>query len=629
MSDEQASAGLPDDLASKLDLLPEAPGVYLLRDARGRILYIGKAKRLRHRVRSYFQPARPGDPRRDRLVEQVRDLDTIVTASEAEALVLEANLIKSHAPRYNVELKDDKKYPFVKVGLKHAYPRIEVTRRVVADGARYFGPYVRVRDLRKLMRALRRLFPLRSCTDRRLRQGGRECLDYFIDLCPAPCTGRAEGDAYQQRVRALLRFLEGRGDDVVRAFEKRMHDLAAELRYEESARLRDDLQRIRVLAEPQQMTDLDRPDMDAIGFAVRGSFAAAQVLSHRAGHVERIWRLHGGRMARAAGNEVLSNLLVRHYQGRGQIPPLILCSQMPGDAALLAEWLGQRAGRRVRLHCPRRGPKRNLVQAAQENAVLMAEELALMAEGRRRRAAGAIFELQSALDLATPPYRIEGYDISNVQGRHAVGSQVLFVDAAPRRSGYRRYRIREVKGADDFAMLAEVLRRRARRFTEADAERPDLILIDGGRGQVARVVRVLREAGAERIPVIGLAKRAEEIFRSRRREPLRLPRRSAALQLLQRVRDEAHRFAVSYHRDLRSRDLRQASLEAVSGLGPRKRAALLRRFGSYAQVAMASRAELEAVPGIGPHLAEKLQAALQDARRRAAPQGAEETRGEA
>lgn len=609
------------NLAAKLDLVPRDPGVYLLKDARGKILYIGKAKRLRLRLRSYFQPAGPGDARRQALVGLVRDLDYVVTASEAEALVLEANLIKSHAPRYNVELKDDKKYPFVKVSVQHDYPRIEVTRRVLADGARYFGPYVRVRDLRKLIRSLRRLFPLRSCTDRRLRQGGRECLDYFIELCPAPCTQRADRKTYRQRVAALVRFLEGRGGSVVREFTTRMGELARELRFEESARVRDDLERIRALAAPQQMTDLERPDLDAVGFAIRGGHAAALILTHRGGRVERTWRLQGERADPAQADEILANLLVRHYQGRGQIPPLLLCSQLPRDAELLAEWLAQRAGHRVRLRQPRRGPKLKLVASAEENAALIAEESALLAEGRRQRSAGAVFALQAALELPQPPYRIEGYDISNVQGRHAVGSMVLFVDGAPRRSGYRRFRIRDVSGADDFAMLAEVLRRRAQRLSETGAEQPDLVLIDGGKGQLSRAAHVLREADYARIPVIGLAKRAEEIFRPRHRDPLRLPRSSAALQLLQRVRDEAHRFAVTYHRNLRSRELRRSALDEIPGLGPRKRSALLRHFASYAAIARASAEELQAAPGIGPALARKVKETLggaNDGRRRVA-----------
>lgn len=606
-----APAAPGQKLAAKLALVPARPGVYLLKDGRGRILYIGKAKRLPARLRSYFQESRVVDARIDSLIERVRDFDYIVTASEAEALVLEANLVKSHAPRFNIELKDDKKYPFVKVSVGHPYPRIEITRRVVADGSRYFGPFVRVKELRKLMRSLRRLFPIRSCTDRRLKTRERECLDYFIDLCPAPCTGRAAAEAYAQTVESLVEFLAGRGDRVIRRFEDRMRELARELRFEESARLRDDLARIRDLAQAQQMTDIERPDLDAVGLAVRGKRAAATIFSHRGGRVAGTWRMPIGRAEMAAESDIMAQVLIRHYQGREQIPPLVLVSDEPRDQEVIEDWLTRRAGRHVRILRPQRGPHARLVASAYENAALLAEETALLEEGRSTRSAASVYELQQALGLPNPPYRIEGYDISNVQGRMATGSLVLFMDGSARKGGYRRYRIREVPGADDYAMLAEVLRRRLARLRIADEQRPDLILIDGGLGQVSRVSEVMRREGFEDLPVIGLAKREEEIWRPGKHEPLRLPRNSSALHLLQRVRDEAHRFAVSYHRHLRSRALRSTPLDRVSGLGPKKRAALLAHFGSYAAVARANEQELCAAPGIGPDLARRIREALQ------------------
>jgi len=596
-------------LEHKLRLLPRRPGVYIMRDATGRILYIGKAKLLPARVRSYFRGEAP-DERLRMLRERIRDFDYVVTASEAEALVLEANLVKAHAPKFNVELKDDKKYPFLRVDVTHEFPRLEVTRTVRADGARYYGPYTRVKDMRHMLRSLRRLFPLRSCSDRRLARGGRECLFFFIDMCRAPCTHRIDASAYGEIVAQLGAFLEGRGGDVVREWDERMRLLAAELRFEESAQLRDDIAWLEQLRDPQRMTDIQRPDLDVAALAARGNRALAAVFSHREGKVVGTWRIEVGRAAEAGAGEIMASVLAGHYQARVQVPPLVLCDPLPADREVLEGWLTSRAGRRVRITRAVRGEKAALARAARENAELALEEIELIAAGREKRLKSSAYALQEALGLAQAPVRIEGYDISTLQGRQAVGAQVVFRDGAPYKSGYRRYRIRTVAGQDDFAMLGEVLARRAGHFTDPDAETPDLILIDGGLGQVNRAAAVLRDAGRGNIPLIGLAKREEEIYRPGEEEPLRLPRSSPALQLLQRVRDEAHRFAVDYHRAVRSRAQVRDPLAEVSGLGPRKRQVLLDRFGSAGALARASAEEIAQVPGIGPNLAGRVQDAL-------------------
>jgi excinuclease ABC subunit C len=602
-------------LEQKLKLVPRRPGVYIMRDGGGRILYIGKAKLLPARVRSYFRGEAP-DARLQALRERIRDFDYVVTATEAEALVLEANLVKAHAPKFNVELKDDKKYPFLRVDVTHEFPRLEVTRNVRADGARYYGPYTRVKDMRHMLRSLRRLFPLRSCGDRRLERGGRECLFFFIDMCRAPCTGRIDAGAYAAIVEGLGAFLEGRGGDVVGEWEERMRALAAELRFEESAQLRDDIAWLEQLRDPQRMTDLQRPDLDVVALAARGNHALAAVFSHREGKVVGTWRIEVGRAAEAGAGEIMASVLARHYQARAQVPPLVLCDPLPADREVLEGWLTSRAGRRVRVTRAVRGEKARLARAARENAELALEEAELMAAGRERRLKSSAYALQEALGLAQPPVRIEGYDISTLQGRQAVGAQVVFRDGSPYKGGYRRYRIRTVAGQDDFAMLGEVLVRRARHFDDPGDGAPDLILIDGGRGQVNRAAEVLRDAGRAGIPLIGLAKREEEIFRPGEEVPLRLPRSSPALQLLQRVRDEAHRFAVGYHREVRSRALVRDPLAGVTGLGARRRQALLDRFGSLGALARASLEEMTEVPGIGPGLAGRVQDAL-----RQGPQG--------
>ncbi len=681
-------------IEQKLKLLPDRPGVYLMKAASGEILYVGKAKRLPARVRSYFR-GEALDPRLRQLRERIRDFDTIVTASEAEALILEANLVRSHRPRYNIELKDDKSYPFIKVTVQQRFPRMSVTRKVIADGSRYFGPFVRVKEMRLVLRSLKRLFPMRTCSDRRLAQGGRPCLEYFIGLCPAPCAGYVDEVTYRETVDRLLAFLEGDDQEVVAHWEARMRDLAAELRFEECARLRDDIERVALLHEQQRMTDLERPDLDVVGLARRGQRAVASIFSHLEGRVVGAWRLAADNAEQASDEDLMRTFLAEHYPGRQRVPPSVVCSRVPSDSDVLANWLSKKAGRRVRFSAPRRGPRAELLRAAAENAALALEEIELIEQGREQRLAASAYELQEALALPAPPVRIEGYDISNLQGGLAVGSQVVFRNGVPYKTGYRRYRIRRKDTPDDFAMLAEMLERRAKYLVLAQAgrknaeandgdsaegeadlasepdeqkgeeavprggsttegatqpagsvrktaaqpggsvregpaqtpgsvrerraqrdreerkrreSRPDLILIDGGRGQVNRAAEVLREAGLGEIPVIGLAKREEEVFLPGQRTPVRLPRSAPGLQLLQRVRDEAHRFAVTYHRQLRARKMRSDPLAQIPGLGAKKRQALLEHFGSLQRVLDADAERMAEVAGIGPKLAAAIMA---------------------
>ncbi len=597
-------------LEEKLKLLPGKPGIYLMKNGRSKIIYIGKAKSLPSRVRSYFRGKAP-DQRLQMLRDQIRDFDYLVTASEAEALVLESNLIKSHRPYFNIDLKDDKKYPFVKINLKHEFPRMIITRKVVADGASYFGPFVRVGNLRQLIRSVRRLFPLRSCTDRTLGSRDRECLDYFIDICPAPCTGRADPEVYRKTAKQLVHFLEGRSADFVTSWRQQMTELADELRFEESARIRDDINAVERLQQRQRMTDLNRPDLDAIGLSCRGDLAVATVLSQLEGKVEGSWRIQIGGAANATESEILRTIISEHYQGRDRIPSEIACNILPADPELLENWLGDKIGRKVKITRPARGRRTSLVRAAVENAALNLEETEALELGRRKRLDSALFLLQEGLDLPQPPRRIEGYDISNIQGTKAVGSQVVFTDCQPYKSAYRRYRIKTVTGSDDFAMIAEMLDRRLKRLAaNSDEARPDLILIDGGKGQVNRAAQILINHGFDAIPLIGLAKREEEVFFAGCSKPHLFPKSSPGLHLLQRVRDEAHRFAVTYHRQLRSEPLRKTPLEQVNGLGQAKRRALIRHFGNVSRVVAASREQLLEAPGIGPALTEKILEAL-------------------
>ncbi len=605
-----AESGWQEKLVRTLELLPDAPGVYLFKDVRGRVIYVGKAKRLPARVRSYFHAGATTEPRHERLRDQMRSLEYVVTASEAEALVLEANLIRSYFPRYNVSLKDDKRFPLLKLTMSHPFPRLEITRRVLPDGALYYGPFPHGRDLRQLLKSLRRIFPLRSCSDRRLTAGGRGCLEYFIGLCPAPCTGRATAESYALAVAGLRAFFEGRGRQMLMTWRRRMRELAAELRFEESAALRDDIARLTALMQSQEMADPRRPDLDAVGFTARGGAAAATVLSHRDGAVVGAWPLIVEKTREAPPPEIMEAILMQHYTQRRQIPPLILCAPLPRNREVIEGWLSSRAQRRVHIRQPLRGPRLALLQRAGANAHLRLEEHELMGHGRGRRAAAEIYALQSALKLPKPPRRIEGFDISNLQGALAVGAQVVFVDGRPAKGAYRRFRVRTVSGADDLAMLAEVLGRRLLRVAEAGEEQPDLILIDGGRGQVGRAAQVLASQGLEEIPLAGLAKRAEEIYLRGQAAPLRLARSSPALQLLQRVRDEAHRFAVGYHRHLRRGALVASPFADVAGVGPQRTRELLRHFGSLQALQGATREELARVARIGPALAERIHCAL-------------------
>lgn len=597
-------------LERKLELLPDAPGVYLMKDRRGRILYVGKARRLPPRVRSYFRGAGSGDPRIEKLRGLIRDLEYVVTASETEALLLEASLVRTHAPRFNIDLKDDKSYPYLKLSVAHPFPRLEVTRRLVADGSRYFGPFVHAKDLRKVLRSLRQVFPLRSCSDARLKRGGRECLYYFIDLCRAPCTRRIEEREYRRLVEDLTAFLEGRGASLLRAWRAEMARAAEALRFEDASRLRDDIARLDSLMEAQRVVDPERPDLDAIALATRAGRAAVAVFSHRGGVVVGAWRIAVQRARLATPEEILEAAIARHYQERRAVPALLLVSDPPRNRELIEGWLSERAAARVRIAVARRGPRAKLLLAARENARLWLEELELVARGRHGRAAASVADLQAALELPQAPRRIEGYDVSTLQGGHAVASQVTFVNGQPHKGGYRRYRIRTVEGADDFAMLAEALARRFDRLRAEGGEAPDLVLVDGGSGQVARAARVLADRGFGALPLVGLAKREELLFPRGASRGLRLARSSPGLQLLQRVRDEAHRFAIGYHRRLRGRFLEEGPLAGIPGLGPRRRQAILDHFGGYGGLRAASAEEIGRVPGIGRDLAARVAAAL-------------------
>lgn len=599
------------ELEERLRALPEQPGVYLFKDAEGRILYVGKSVSLRNRVRSYFGSPRNLDAKTRELVARIADFDIIVTDNELEALILESTLIKEHKPRYNISLRDDKGYPFIKVTLNEEWPRVIKVRRVEDDGARYFGPYSSAGSVNRTLELLKKTFPYRSCDEPIDGRRKRPCLDYHIGRCLAPCVGLADRTAYMEAIRQVLLFLEGRGEQVVQQVRRRMEAAAAALEFERAALLRDQLRALEHVLERQKVVSALAGDSDAIAFAQDDGETCVQVFFIRRGRLigNESFVLQG--TAQASPQEIMTSFVTQFYQTAAQVPPTILLQHEILDRPVIEEWLQRRRGGKVVLRVPRRGEKRQLVDLVARNAGEALKQLRLKWLSERQRQAGALAELRELLGLPAIPRRIEGFDISTLQGQAAVGSMVVFVDGAPKRSAYRRFQIRTVAGQDDYAMLEEVLRRRFRHAPQGEEpdeawELPDLVLVDGGRGQVNVAARVLEEVGLGHVPLLGLAKKEETLHWAARPEPILLPRDSMALYLLQRVRDEAHRFAITYHRARRQKEAVSSRLEEIPGIGPRRRAALLRHFGSLEAIRRATIEELAAVSGMNRSVAERL-----------------------
>ena len=578
-------------------MLPEKPGVYLMKDAAGKVIYVGKAVNLKNRVRSYFQP-RGLSPKTEALMAKVGAFETIITDSEMEALILECNLIKKFRPRYNISLRDDKTYPFIKVTVQEEFPRVYATRRVEKDKARYFGPYASAGAMHETIALLKKLFPLRSC---RVLDARRPCLEYHIQRCLAPCSGLVDAATYRKMVDNVCLFLEGRSDDVEKDLKKRMSAAAADLQFELAARLRDQLMAVRQVTE-KQLAVTHAGDLDVLGLARMGRQACIQVFFVRSGKI--VGRDHY--LLAGEGGEEDAELVaafIKHYYDEALfIPREILCPTMPQEEELLMEWLGNKKGSVVKLLQPQRGTRRELVRLAADNAadvLRQRQEQEIIREGKRR---DGLVELAEKLFLADWPRRIECFDISHIQGAETVASMVVFTDGEPDKSQYRRYRLKSVEGTpDDFAAMQEVT---LRRYRELQEPLPDLIVIDGGKGQLSSALEVIRGVGLVGTPVIGLAKEFEHIFRENISEPLILPRHSAALRLIQRIRDEAHRFAVGYHRKLRSKRNLVSVLDHVSGIGPKRRQALWRHFGSLERIRNASVEELASIDGMNIRSAE-------------------------
>ena len=597
-------------LGEKVLNLPALPGVYLFKDPRGGVLYVGKAKSLGARVRSYLS-GENSHPRLRELMAEAVDLDSILTDSEAEALLLEATLVRQHRPHYNVLLKDDKSFPYVRLSVQEEYPRLSVTRQVRSDGARYLGPYTDVKHLRRTLREVRRIFPVRTCRNfEDYRRANRPCLYYHIRRCAGPCATRAgvTPASYRAIVDGLLLFLTGRDAELLHALRDRMEQASGVHRYEEAARLRDQIAMLEKARVPQKVVSPAGRDTDVLGLARHGRRAAVAALLLRAGRVVGKETRLLDRADTLDDETLLQQFLAQHYLAGVLVPARLVLAVAPADAEVTLEALSARAGHRVELRVPRRGRARALLLSAERNAAHALEDLAARSAGRRSRFSPEILELQKALALAEPPWRMVCFDISNLGAESAVAAVVAAENGRARPGLYRRMRVRRT-GPDDVAMIGEAVERYWTRVESGEEPRPDLVMVDGGAGQVTAARAALERVATREVPLIGLAKREETVVREHG-APLTLPRRSPALRALQRLRDEAHRFGLTYHRKLRGRASLASALDRVPGVGPARRAALLKAFGSVAALAGAEPEEIARRAGVPPVLAGRVAAHL-------------------
>jgi excinuclease ABC subunit C len=609
-----------DRVGRQLTDLPANPGVYLFRDSEAQVLYVGKAKSLRARVRQYFQPGRSDDRFGiDRLVERTADVETIVTRTEVEALHLEQNLVKRHRPPFNVRLRDDKSFPYIAVTLEDEYPRVMFTRERHRRGVLYFGPYANAKKVRETLDVLNRVFRYRPCEGPRPgRRSGIPCLDYHIERCLAPCVALVSKAEYRSVIDSVIEFLSGNDRPIRTELESQMRAAAAEERFEDAARYRNRLKAVEGLAERQAVERASIGTIDVLGLAVQGERAAVQVFPLRGGRMVDRYSFHLDNAAGADPLEVLEGFCIEYYGTAPSLPPQVLVPRGLGDLSALAAFLSELRGSRVEVRAPERGEKRRLQELAQRNAELALSSASFVAERGRLARVEALEELREVLNLESLPLRIECFDVSNIQGQDIVGSMVVFEDGVARKAHYRKFAIRGQEGQDDFAAMAELVGRRFARLADVSAEdydesfqsTPNLVVIDGGKGQLGAALDAMERFDLPRVAVIALAKRVEEVFLPGRPSPVVLPDHSPGLRLLQRIRDEAHRFAVSFHRTRRERSSRASMFDQLDGVGPARRRALLRHFGSAERVLSATAEELEGVPGVPAKTARRIYAQL-------------------
>ena len=618
---------LSQHLQATLDNAPTKPGCYLMKNAEGQIIYVGKAINLRNRLRSYYHESAQEDRKTRKLVRNIVDIEWIVVGSELEALILEMNLIKKHRPHFNVRLKDDKRYPYIKVHWATPFPKVTVTRQMVQDGSRYFGPFTSVWAVHQTLDVLRRIFPYLTCDREITGKDARACLYYDIKLCAAPCIGAINQENYRQMIDDLGQFLEGRTGPIISRLQTEMEKAAENLQFERAAGLRDQIQAIEKVVERQKVVSADYVDSDVIAMARSNNEACVQVFFIRAGKlIGREYFLMEG-TENTLDSDVIGSFLKQFYDQAPTVPSQVLLPNAIEEVRIINEWLNtRRGGTKVEIRVPTDGPQHELIEMATENAQATLAALKAEWEADKNRQMQGLGELQEALQLPNALNRIECYDISNTQGTAAVGSMIVFEQGVPKKAWYRRFNIRSVSGPDDFASMEEVLNRRFNRWKAAQdmantpgvksdpafALLPDLVLIDGGKGQLGRAVKVLdRFSLSEKVPVASLAKQFEEIFVPGQLESIQLPRQSQGFYLVQRVRDEAHRFAITSHRKRRDKAGIASRLDAIPGIGPSRRKALLMRFGSIDAIQEASLDELLAVPGINRRVADEIKAHLE------------------
>ena len=617
---------LSDHLKGILDTLPQKPGCYIMKNAAGEVIYVGKAINLRSRVRSYFQEHADHERKVIKMVSQITDLEWIVVGSELEALIFEMNLIKKHRPRFNVRLKDDKRYPYIKVHLNDPFPKVTVTRQMVRDGSRYFGPYTSVWAVHQTLDLLRHIFPYLTCDREITGKDARPCLYFDIKLCSGPCIGAIDQTGYGQLIEDLCAFLDGKTDPIVNRLQQEMAAAADQLNFEKAALIRDQLQSIERVVEKQKVISSEEGNSDVLAIARSNNEACIQVFFIRNGRLmgREYFVMEGTEDIPDAG--VMAEFIKQFYTEAAVIPERVLLPNEVEEAQIIRQWLRtKRGGEKVELSVPRSGTAQELVEMATENAVETLQALRTQWEADKNKQVQALSEIQQALYLSEPPNRIECFDISNTQGTASVGSMVVFEQGTPSRGHYRHFNIKTVTGPDDFASMEEVLTRRFRRWQTAQENQlvgakpdpsfavlPDLLIVDGGQGQLGRAVKVLESFNLmELVSVAGLAKQQEELFQPGRKDSVILPRHSQGLYLLQRIRDEAHRFAITAHRKARGKVGVASRLDAIPGIGPARRKTLLEKFGDIEGIRQATLEDLIAIPGINEEIARAILSGLE------------------
>ncbi len=614
---------ISEKIRTQLAALPARPGVYIMRNAEGQVIYVGKAAKLKDRVRSYFGSAHGMEPKTFALRQQIDDFEYIVVNTVGEALLLEATMIKRHQPFFNIRLKDDKRYPYLKIDVQNAWPRVYITRRIEKDGARYFGPYASAYSVRDTLDLVKKLFPWRSCTKEITGRDARPCLDYYIKRCIAPCTSFCTPEEYAEVVQQVILFLEGKSDDVLKRLREQMEATAERLEFERAAMIRDQMRSLERTIEKQMVATTKKEDLDIYGVFRDGDQACVQVFFVRGRHMIGRDNFIVEGVSGETDTAVMCNFLLQFYESAQYIPKLVVVPSEPDERATMEELLSEKRGSAVEVRVPARGEKRRLVDLANDNA---REHLSMMKVkwlADTTKTERALEELREELSLAAIPRRIECYDNSNIQGTSPVSSMVVFIDGKPASNQYRRFRVKTVVGADDFATMSEIMRRRFKHAAvaviDADAsgaeaapptadrwDLPDLVIIDGGKGQLGAAVQTMRELGVHHIPTVGLAKRFEELFVPDEDEPILLPRGSEGLYLVQRLRDEAHRFAITFHRQVRAKTSIQSALDTIVGIGPKRKKALLNKFGSMKAIREAGVDEIASTVGFTRALAERV-----------------------